>query len=192
MNIEVLTLTSLWGLNWFLVPGSGDTSFDNSAHATDSDKSDDEPRTKKRKSHHSSTEAPEVAGRNLLFEPENILYSRSTEWVLRAEVAHYVQEELRKSFEHEVCNTLRSECPRPSLLDKVGETPELDPNMATFLCKFANDPKKGLDCTWRRSQDKLLDLSGPLTKILELAVQVKENNSSLDLEDILDWAQQAI
>ncbi|KAJ1122471.1 hypothetical protein NDU88_000958 [Pleurodeles waltl] len=102
-----------------LVPRSGDTSFDNSAHATDSDKSDDEPCKKKRKSHHSSTEVPEAAGRNLLFEPENIIHLRSIEWVPCAEVAHYVQEKLRKSFKRDVNNTLRSECPRLSLLGKV-------------------------------------------------------------------------
>ncbi|KAJ1144841.1 hypothetical protein NDU88_011135 [Pleurodeles waltl] len=38
------------------VPDSGDTSFDNSAHASDSKKSDEEPRKKKRKSHHTFTE----------------------------------------------------------------------------------------------------------------------------------------
>ncbi|KAJ1190946.1 hypothetical protein NDU88_000264 [Pleurodeles waltl] len=115
------------------VPGSGDTSFDISVHATDSDKSDDEPHKKKRKLHHSSTEVPETLGRNLLFEPENIIHPMSTEWVPCAEVAHYVQAKLRKSFECDVRTTLGSECPCPSLLGKVVDTPELDPNMVTFL-----------------------------------------------------------
>ncbi|KAJ1190923.1 hypothetical protein NDU88_000242 [Pleurodeles waltl] len=114
----------------------------------------------------------------------------STEWVPCAEVVHYVQEKLRKSFERDVDNTLRSECPCPTLIGKVADTPVLDSSMEAFMRKFAKDPKKDLDRAWRGCQDKLLDLVGPLTKILELAVQAKDNNSSLDLEDILEWAQQ--
>ncbi|KAJ1184073.1 hypothetical protein NDU88_000883 [Pleurodeles waltl] len=75
---------------------------------------------------------------------------------------------------------------------KVADTPELDPSMATFLKKFTKDPKKGLDRTWRGLQDKLLDLAGPITKILELAVQAKEANMPLDPEAVLEWAQRAI
>ncbi|KAJ1119094.1 hypothetical protein NDU88_007280 [Pleurodeles waltl] len=108
------------------------------------------------------------------------------------EVAHYVQERLRKSFDKDVCNMLRSECYRPSLFCKVADTPELDPSVATFLKKFTKDPKKGLDRAWRACKDKHLDISGPITKILELAVQVKESSMPLDPEAILEWAQRAI
>ncbi|KAJ1195307.1 hypothetical protein NDU88_004588 [Pleurodeles waltl] len=80
----------------------------------------------------------------------------------------------------------------PALLGKVADTPELDPNMASFLRKFAKDPKKGLDRAWKGCQDKLLDLSGPLTKILDLAVESKESETPLDTEAILQWAQRAI
>ncbi|KAJ1139051.1 hypothetical protein NDU88_005428 [Pleurodeles waltl] len=64
--------------------------------------------------------------------------------------------------------------------------------MAKFLRKFAKDPKKGLDHAWRGCQDKLLDLSGPLMKILDLAIQCKETNSPLNPEVVLEWAQWAI
>ncbi|KAJ1102431.1 hypothetical protein NDU88_007481 [Pleurodeles waltl] len=72
-------------------------------------------------------------------------------------------------------NTLRLQCPRPSLLGKVADTPELDSSMATFLKKYAKDPKKRLDRAWRGCHDKLLDILGPLTKMLELAVQAKKS-----------------
>ncbi|KAJ1149107.1 hypothetical protein NDU88_001925 [Pleurodeles waltl] len=120
----------------------------------------------KRKSHHVLEEV--VAQKNVLFDPENIIHPRSTEWVPCVEVAHYVQDRLRRGFDKDVRSTLRSECPRPSLLGKVADTPKLDPSVATFLKKFTKDPKKGLDHAWRGCQDKMLDLSGPITKILEL------------------------
>ncbi|KAJ1083750.1 hypothetical protein NDU88_003905 [Pleurodeles waltl] len=108
------------------------------------------------------------------------------------EVAHYVQDRLRKSLEREVRNTLRSECPRPSLLGKVDDTPELDPNMATFLKTFTKDPKKGLDMAWRGCQDNLLDRPSPLTKNLELAFQAKEAHPLLGPGESLEWVQRAI
>ncbi|KAJ1119128.1 hypothetical protein NDU88_007314 [Pleurodeles waltl] len=106
------------------------------------------------------------SGQNLLLTPEDIIHCRSTEWVPSAEVAHYVQDRLHKGFEKEVCNTLRSECPRPSLVGKVANTLELGPSMATFLKRFAKNPKKVLDRAWCDCQDTFLDLSGPLTKFL--------------------------
>ncbi|KAJ1204622.1 hypothetical protein NDU88_000062 [Pleurodeles waltl] len=81
------------------------------------------------------------------------------------------------------------ECPRSSLVGKVADTPELDPSMATFLRKFAKDPKINLDRALRGCQDKLLDLSDPLTKMLDLAIQSKETNTPLAPEVMLEWAQ---
>ncbi|KAJ1146559.1 hypothetical protein NDU88_012826 [Pleurodeles waltl] len=107
-----------------------------------------QPGKRKRKSHHALEE--EVTQRNLLIDPENIIHPRSTEWVQCVEVAHYVQD---------MRSTLGSECPRPSLLGKVADTPELDPSVATFLKKFTKDPKKGLDRAWKDYQDKMLDCS---------------------------------
>ncbi|KAJ1115579.1 hypothetical protein NDU88_003801 [Pleurodeles waltl] len=142
---------------------------------------DPQPRKKQRKMQHNMPEGNPPQGKNILFSPEDIIHPRSTEWIPNQEVANYVQDRLRRSFEKEVRNTLRSECPRHSLLGKVADTPELDPSMATFLRKFAKDPKKGLDRAWRGCQDKLLDVSGPLTKILDLAIQSKETETPLDI-----------
>ncbi|KAJ1154648.1 hypothetical protein NDU88_007391 [Pleurodeles waltl] len=63
---------------------------------------------------------------------------------------------------------------------------------ALFSCQSSGYSKKGLDRSWRGCQDKLLDVSGPLTKILDLAIQSKETNTHLDPEVVLEWAQRAI
>ncbi|KAJ1155522.1 hypothetical protein NDU88_008252 [Pleurodeles waltl] len=176
-------------------PSSQQTScHDPSSSKSDSEESqaDPQPRKKQRKAKHTTSNDDIPQGKNLLFSPEDIIHPRSTEWVPQQEVANYIQDRLRRSFEKEVRNTLRSECPRPSLLGKVADTPELDPNMTTFLCKFAKDPKKGLDRAWKGCQDKLLDISGQLTKILDLAVESKETETPLDTEAILQWTQRAI
>ncbi|KAJ1096641.1 hypothetical protein NDU88_001776 [Pleurodeles waltl] len=165
----------------FPVQASSQSSYhDPSSSKSDSDESqvDSQPRKKRRKTKHGASKEDVSQGKNLLFSPEDIIHPRSTEWVPHQEVANYVQDRLRKSFEKEVRNTLRSECPRPSLLGRVADTPELDPNMASFLRKFAKDPKKGLDRAWKGCQDKLLDLSGPLTKILDLAVATGKTKRS--------------
>ncbi|KAJ1087978.1 hypothetical protein NDU88_001137 [Pleurodeles waltl] len=73
---------------------------------SDESQSDSLPRKKNRKSRHSMSEATPPAGKNLLFTPEDIIHPHSTEWVPIPEVANYVQDRLRKSFEKEVLNTL--------------------------------------------------------------------------------------
>ncbi|KAJ1130977.1 hypothetical protein NDU88_009321 [Pleurodeles waltl] len=146
---------------------------------------------RKRKAKHYAADDVNPQG-NLLFDPENIIHTRSTEWFPCAEVVHYVQDRLCKGFDKDIRSTLRSECPRPSLWGKVADTLELDPSVATFLKKFTKDPKKWLDRSWKGCQDKMLDLSGPITKILELAVHAKETNTLLDPQTVLEWAQRAI
>ncbi|XP_078503027.1 uncharacterized protein LOC144761602 [Lissotriton helveticus] len=155
---------------------------------SDSDQSE-APKKASKKKRRSQSVNPLPPSKNLLFNPSNIIHPRSTEWVPCVGVAHYVQGNIRQGF---VRSVLRSECPRPALLRKVMETPELDPNMATFLKKFSKDPKKGLDRAWRGCQDKLLDVCGPLTKILDRAVQAKESNTPLDTTEVLEWAQRAL
>ncbi|KAJ1205843.1 hypothetical protein NDU88_001268 [Pleurodeles waltl] len=104
----------------------------------------------KRKSHNTKERSSSL--RNLSFDPENIIHPRSSEWLPCEEIAQYVQDHIRKGFDREVRKTLRSECLRPSLLGRVAETPDLDPNMATFMRKFSKDPKKGVDRAWKTSR----------------------------------------
>ncbi|XP_078518978.1 uncharacterized protein LOC144784190 [Lissotriton helveticus] len=168
---------------------------ESSAAAPDTSDSDQESQASqkvKERKHKSHNVEDKPVNKNLLFDPRNIIHPRSTEWVPCFEVAHYVQDNLRRGFKKEVSATLRSECPRSSLMGKVADTPEIDPNMDTFMKHFAKDPKKGLDRAWRGCQDKLLDVTRPLTKILDAAVTAKESNTPLDPTKVLEWAQRAM
>ncbi|XP_078506532.1 uncharacterized protein LOC144766620 [Lissotriton helveticus] len=126
------------------------------------------------------------------FNPADIVHPRSSDWAPPPEVAGYLQQNLRRSFDREVRSRLRSECPRPDVPNRVAETPEIDPNMLAFLKKFHKDPKKGIDRAWRRCQDKLLDTVGPLAKILELALVAKETGALIDPDILAGWAQRSI
>ncbi|KAJ1130920.1 hypothetical protein NDU88_009264, partial [Pleurodeles waltl] len=124
--------------------------------------------------------------------PEDIVHPRSSLWLPPPEVADYVESHIRHSFDKDVRSRLRSECPRPDFPYKVTETPELDPTLVTFLKKSAEDLKKGIDRVCRGCQDKLLDVSGPLTKILELAFQAKESGEAINPDVLVVWAQRAL
>ncbi|KAJ1133193.1 hypothetical protein NDU88_011490 [Pleurodeles waltl] len=124
---------------------------------------EDPPRKRKKKSHHQ--EEPLPTPKVLTFEPDDIVHPRSPLWMAPPEVADYVEYHIRHGFDKEVCSRLWSECPRLDFPFKMTETPESDPTLITFLKKSSKDPKKGIDHTWRGCQDKLLDVSGPLTKI---------------------------
>ncbi|KAJ1162896.1 hypothetical protein NDU88_003360 [Pleurodeles waltl] len=121
------------------------------------------------------------------FNPEDIIHPRSADWAPAEGVADYLHDKLWKGFDKEVRNRLRAECPRPEIPDKVAETPDIDPSMLTFLKKFAKDPKKGIDRAWRSCQDKLLDLAGPLAKILEMALRAKESGEPIDPHTLAEW-----
>ncbi|KAJ1179936.1 hypothetical protein NDU88_005166 [Pleurodeles waltl] len=144
----------------------------------------DRPGASKRKKSESTKAPPPKAPRVLTFSPEEIVHPCSSSWVPPPEVAEYLQNHIRAGFDKDVRARLCAECPRPDLEGKVTDTPDVDPTMVTFLKKWAKDPKKGLDRAWRSCQDKLLDLSGPLAKILEMAYVAKESQSLID-PDIL-------
>ncbi|XP_078506998.1 uncharacterized protein LOC144767445 [Lissotriton helveticus] len=147
------------------------------------------PAKKARKEHYvDAPSRPQV----LTFEPADIVYPNSKSWLPSVEVAEYVQDHIREPFDQEVRTRLRSECPRPDLADKLACTPEVDPTILTYLKKFTKDPSKGIDRSWRICQDKLLDLLGPLTKLMDLGYLAKESNSSIDPDDLIGWAQRAV
>ncbi|KAJ1127630.1 hypothetical protein NDU88_006026 [Pleurodeles waltl] len=170
-------------------------SSDTSSTSDSEDKSSSDKRKGKRKCkkrYYDNSDLSPPPAKNLLFDPDHIIHPKSTEWTPCTEVAANIQSRLRKSFEKDIRSTLRSECPRPALEGKVAETPELDPHMITFLKKFSKDPKKSIDRAWRGCQDKLLDISGSLTKILDLVIQAKESQEPIDPDTLLEWAQIAI
>ncbi|XP_069088966.1 uncharacterized protein [Pleurodeles waltl] len=130
--------------------------------------------------------------RVLDFDPTEIVHPRASNWTLFSEVAQYVHNNIRKSFDKEVQSRLRAECPRPDLDQKVTDTPDIVPTMVTFMKKFGKDPKKGLDRSWRLCQDKLLDATCPLTKILDMAFLAKESGTPMDTDVLIGWAQRSL
>ncbi|KAJ1099556.1 hypothetical protein NDU88_004656 [Pleurodeles waltl] len=144
-----------------------------------SDQGDDPPRKHKKKSHHT-------------FEPEDSVHRRSSLWMPPPEVTDYVESHIIHGFDKDVRSRLRSECPRPDFATKVTETPELDPTLVAFWKNSSKDPKKGKERACRGCQDKLLDVSGPLTKILEVGFQAKESDEAINPDVLGGWAPGAL
>lgn len=114
------------------------------------------------------------------------------EWSLAPKVASYIEGQLQKPLDKEVWSCLWAECHRPSLKRKVALTPEIDAKMAPFLGKFVRDSKKGINCSWRSCHGKLLDVVGPLSKILDMAKDARASGSLASPEALSSWAQRAI
>ncbi|KAJ1161132.1 hypothetical protein NDU88_001619 [Pleurodeles waltl] len=110
-------------------------------------------------------------------------------WIVLPTVTDYAHAHIRKTLDQDIRSHLQSECPRPDIPDKVAMTAELDQNLAIFLKQSTKDPKKGID---RSCQYKVLDLSGPLCKILDLAVAAKESGSQVDPDTLAGWALRAL
>ncbi|KAJ1084636.1 hypothetical protein NDU88_004782 [Pleurodeles waltl] len=111
-----------------------------------------------------------------MFDPSLIRHPNSTEWT----PCDHVLKNLRQPLDKLVRNRHKSECPRPSLPSNITNTPVIDPNMIMFFTKFGRDPKKGVDRAWTNCQDRLLDLSGPLTRILDLAEEARMEGKKVD------------
>ncbi|KAM4723072.1 uncharacterized protein WCC33_009289 [Rhinophrynus dorsalis] len=99
---------------------------------------------------------------------------------------------LRQPLDKEVRAHLRSECPRPVILDKLALTPEFDPTMCTFMAKSGRDPRMSLEKGLKSAQDKLLDVTGPMAQILYLANSALSSDSILDVHTICKWIQRCI
>ncbi|XP_069082882.1 uncharacterized protein [Pleurodeles waltl] len=127
-----------------------------------------------------------------MSDPEGFYHLRSSEWRPEQKVAEYVASKIRQPLDKLVWARLKAECPRPTLPGKVAATPELDPKMCTFFAKYVKDPKKGIDRSWRACQDKLLDVLGPLTQIIQLAEHARRTDTPLPTDIVAGWAQRAV
>ncbi|XP_044142751.1 uncharacterized protein LOC122932427 [Bufo gargarizans] len=127
-----------------------------------------------------------------LFNPEELHHPRSAEWMPATHVAQYMEARIRNPLSKESRNKLRAECPRPLIPHKVCETPSVDPKMVQFLAKTGFNPRKGLDAALKAVQDKLLDITGPLAKIFDLAESAIAAGSQVDPIELRGWAQRAI
>ncbi|KAJ1122681.1 hypothetical protein NDU88_001166 [Pleurodeles waltl] len=65
-----------------------------------------------------------------LFEPSDVKHPRSAEW---------------KPLERNERNVMGAECSRPVIGEKDSMTPNLDPDLITYLFKLGRDPRKGLE-----------------------------------------------
>ncbi|KAJ1097023.1 hypothetical protein NDU88_002152 [Pleurodeles waltl] len=80
-----------------------------------------------------------------LFEPKDVRHLRGKEWWPLDYVASYIKAKLRKPLEKDERNVMRVECSRLVIDVKVCLTPNLDPEMITYLFKLGRDPRKGLE-----------------------------------------------
>ena len=120
-----------------------------------------------------------------------LCHPNSTEWIQTNHVGDYILAHLRQLLEKSVRAKLRSGCPCPSLPNNITATPVIDPNMVTIFTKYGKDPKKGVDRALSKCQDRLLDISGPLTRIMDLAETAKIEHTQVDPATLSNWAQRA-
>ncbi|XP_069055841.1 uncharacterized protein [Pleurodeles waltl] len=124
-----------------------------------------------------------------MFDPSQIHHPNSTEWFPADHVGRYVAQKLFSPLDKQTRSKLKSECPRPVLSNKATITPTIDEQMLTFFTKQGKDPRKGVDKAWSSCQDKLLDITGPLTRIFDLVESARLDGSFLDPEELSLWIQ---
>ena len=90
----------------------------------------------------------------------------------------------RQPLDKEIRNKLRAECWRTSIEGKVAATPNLHTSMVTFMGKLIKDPNRSIAKSLSSCQDKLLDITGPITKIMEMVKDAKRTGGRIDLEII--------
>lgn len=126
-----------------------------------------------------------------MFNPESLPHCAWFKWTPKPRVAKYLVERMRTPLDKDVRNRLKEDCPRPYVEDRVTATPTLDPAVIN-IAQYIKDPKKGIDRSWRACQDKLLDITGPLAKILEMAETAKTAGELVDPTVLIGLAQRAI
>ncbi|XP_078541434.1 uncharacterized protein LOC144826820 [Lissotriton helveticus] len=126
-----------------------------------------------------------------MFDPSSIRHPNSTEWFPTPHVGEYISSKLRLPLDKSVRAKLKSECPKPSLPCHVTVTPSIDQPLLTFFSKFGKDPRRGVDKAWSTCQDKLLDVVGPLARVLDMAETTRLEGSDLDPEEISLWLQRS-
>ncbi|XP_078503873.1 uncharacterized protein LOC144762523 [Lissotriton helveticus] len=128
---------------------------------------------------------------NPMFDPTTIRHPDFTEWFPISHVGDYISSKLRLPLDKSVRAKLKSECPKPSLPSHITVTPSIDQPLLTFFSKFGKDPRKGVDRAWSTCQDKLLDVVGPLARVLDMAATARLEGSNLNPEDISLWIQRS-
>ncbi|XP_064422497.1 uncharacterized protein LOC135360039 [Latimeria chalumnae] len=139
----------------------------------------------------SSISVPEDLGPPFV-DPEALKHPRSSDWSPSIGVASFLKKHLRSHLSVKARQRLKAECPRPIIDGNVQVTPTVDQSFLTyFSSKLGKGPQKGLDRSLKGVQDKLLDISGPLTKILGIAEDAIAGHE-VHPQQLLDWAQRAV
>ncbi|KAJ1155661.1 hypothetical protein NDU88_008390 [Pleurodeles waltl] len=80
-----------------------------------------------------------------LFEPSDVKHPRSAEWWPMHHVAEYLRQKNLKPLKRNKRDIMMAECSRPVIGEKDSMTPNLDPDLTTYLFKLGRDPHKGLE-----------------------------------------------
>lgn len=122
-----------------------------------------------------------------MFDPRLIRYHRSAEWSSPDQIAKYLVCWLHKPLDKEVQNRLSAKCPRHTVAHKINNTPDFDSFMYAYMNKQGSDPRKGTEKELRDTQDKLLDVSGPLTQAMVVVDNTITRYTPLDRYLVRDW-----
>ncbi|XP_056421517.1 uncharacterized protein LOC130361894 [Hyla sarda] len=115
------------------------------------------------------------------FNPAQIIHPRSGDWTPNPQIDKFIALWLKKALDNKTRNKLRAECPRPSISEASTSTPELDPILVKYLQKSGKNPKKGIDRSFKLCQDRLMDLLGPIAKLLDLTENAAVAGTPLDI-----------
>lgn len=119
-------------------------------------------------------------------------HSRGSEWWPMSHVAEYIKYWIRRPLERSERNIMRAECSRPVIGEKDTLTPNLDPEIITYMFKMGRDPRQGLEKALKHCEDKLLDTLGPLARMFNLVEEAYLKGTDLDIVLLRGWCQRAI
>ncbi|XP_053552097.1 uncharacterized protein LOC128643154 [Bombina bombina] len=119
-------------------------------------------------------------------------FDPSFTWAPADHIARYLQKYLRKPLTKPQREFLQRECPRPYLAGMEATTPEFDWEMKFFMLAYGRVPQSRADKCLQSVQDRLLDITGPLAQIFQLAEEAICTGSRLDPFAISGLAQRAI
>ncbi|KAJ1177605.1 hypothetical protein NDU88_002858 [Pleurodeles waltl] len=126
-----------------------------------------------------------------MFRPYNIRHPRSADCWPMDHMAQFIKKWIKIPLDKEVRSVLRVACSRSVIEGKACLIPNLYSELLTFLFLMGRDPRKGLEHSLKQGQDKLLDVVGPLARILDMAEEGHINECPVDLELLSGWSEKA-
>ncbi|KAJ1109933.1 hypothetical protein NDU88_007290 [Pleurodeles waltl] len=127
-----------------------------------------------------------------LFEPSDVKHPHSAEWWPMRHMAECIKQKIKKPLERNDKNIMRAECSHPVIGDKDSMTPNLDPDLITYLFKLCRDPRNGFERSLKQCEDRLLDALEPLARIFDVVEEYYVKGTDLDINLLKGWSQRAI